>query len=673
MLNLTIRRITLRLIILFTALSYSTFSTKAASSPSPSPSPGCLPATTTAYENNRVIYQEFPAGGTSETAWLVAWTELPLRGVWIQGAWFFRKKPFTANTAVQVLGQAGLSQIFVPYHNGLYRLTDLDKWMDVREAVLAYTGPCGTISGPFLQSPSQQTPNSYSPPRPVLIKEIRERGVAWTSDGHLRRGEELLLWSVVDTGNYEYIVQYGFRDDGTITFRLGSTGYNFPYVNMAYEPHMHNALWYIDINLGHADHNSVSVMRHLEPAPSPSPSPNPLYQAADTMQPFNNGIEGFADWTAEEFTGLNIMDTLTTNARGHNISYDLMPMRTGTARHADDFSKHDFWVTLQDSSELEYENGFESMYGATYITPPQSIVDKNVVIWYTSSNHHLPRDEDQEFDAQGNWKSGIAQVMWSGFDLQPRNFFDDAPLYGCAKVPQGIAGWWPFEEVAGAHHVGDIKNIGTPNNGIPHPGPVGPTSLNSSWSGPTAVTGAVGGQPGAHAFSFDGIDDYVEINDDPSLNFGSGDFSVDTWIKAPLNSGVGVILDKRAQTGANFQGYSLFLLNGKLGVQLANGTPSPPNYVSNTIVADGYWHHVTVTVNRSGITKEIDWYVDGNLVDMTPSPLTGSLTNSAPLRFGVRSFQLSGFLKGVLGELELFNRVLTPTEIHDIYAAGKCR
>src|SRR6185369_5021535 len=108
MLNLTIRKNILRLIILFAALSFSTFSTEAASLPSPSPPPGCLPATTTAYENNRVIYQEFPAGGTSETAWLITWAELPLRGVWIQGAWFFRKKPFTANTAVQVLGQAGL-------------------------------------------------------------------------------------------------------------------------------------------------------------------------------------------------------------------------------------------------------------------------------------------------------------------------------------------------------------------------------------------------------------------------------------------------------------------------------------------------------------------------------------------------------------------------------------
>src|SRR5262249_23027847 len=156
-------------------------------------------------------------------------------------------------------------------------------------------------------------------------------GVAWTSDGRLRRGEELLLWGVIDAGNYEYIIQYGFRDDGTITFRLGSTGYNYPTgVQMAYEPHMHNALWDLDIDLGHIDHNSVSVMTHIEPAPPPLgvTVTDPL-KATDSMSDFNNGFEGFADWKAEDFTGLNIMDTLTTNARGHHISYDLMPMRGG--------------------------------------------------------------------------------------------------------------------------------------------------------------------------------------------------------------------------------------------------------------------------------------------------------------------------------------------------------
>ena len=42
-----------------------------------------------------------------------------------------------------------------------------------------------------------------------------------------RRGQKLLLWGVLDAANYRYIIEYGFQDDGVITFRVGSTGRNY--------------------------------------------------------------------------------------------------------------------------------------------------------------------------------------------------------------------------------------------------------------------------------------------------------------------------------------------------------------------------------------------------------------------------------------------------------------
>ena len=76
---------------------------------------------------------------------------------------------------------------------------------------------------------------------------------------------------------------------------------------------------------------------------------------------------------------------------------------------------------------------------------------------------------------------------------------------------------------------------------------------------------------------------------------------------------------------------------------------------------------MTVTVSRTGTPKEIRWYVDGNLTDTYPNPLAGSLTNTSTLRFGQ--------FPGSLGEVELFARVLSPSEACDIYALGKdkCR
>jgi primary-amine oxidase len=614
----------------------------------------CLPATWTGLEANRVIYQAFPSNGPAETGWLVVWSEFGNKGLWIEDAWFYPP----GGSGIHVLGRSGLSNIFVPYHLGAKRPYDLNNYGYLREAMLSYLGPCGTISGPPLAS-SSWFPIPI-PPRPVLVKEIRDRGVAWTSDGRTRRGEELLLWSVWETGNYEYIIQYGFRDDGTITFRLGSTGYNSP--QTPYEPHMHDALWYVDINLGQADRNSVAVMKHSEPATAPIPPANPLYQATDTMTPFNNGSEGFLDWNAGEFTCLNIMNTVTMNARGHNISYDLMPMFAGTARHFEDFFQHDCWVTKHPPSNVA-ELDYTSL--PSYISPPDSIADTDIVVWVMSSNHHSPRDEDHEFDSaaaliQGG---GIAQVMWSGFDLHPRNLMGNAPLHGCAPVPQGIVGWWPFEQYqVGTTVVADIKAVGPPNNGTPHPGPLGP-------NGPTPVVAG----PGTFGLSFDGVDDYVEINDSASLNFGTGDLSVDFWIKTSPGPQTGVVLDKRVRTGNKYKGYHVFLSEGKPGIQLANGVGFN-NYIATVGVSDGLWHHVAVTVNRMGGVHEIRWFLDGNLVNSIPAPLSGSLTNASPLRFGARSQSpINGFLKGTLGELEMFNRALYPSEVQAIYAAGKCR
>jgi hypothetical protein len=549
------------------------------------------------------------------------------------------------------------------------RLLDLGAG-ELLAAIPQDAGDCGAITEPLIPSPIPGRPS-----RRVLIKEIRDRGVAWTSDRHTRRGEEMLLWATYDAGNYEYIMQYGFRDDGTITFRLGSTGYNSPV--RPFEAHMHNALWYVDVNLATStvgpEHNSVMLMKHLEPSDPANPNnptdpanpcglnPTAVQTASDCMRPFNNGVEGFGDWNDKEFTHLNIRNLEVENAQGNYISYDLMPMRTGTARHLENFAQHDFWVTLMKSNEEDYAHGFE-LPTPPYITPAEPIIDKDIALWYMSSNHHLPRDEDHEY-AQPTRLPGVALVMWSGFDLHPRNLFDDTPLHEppCALVPPNLVGWWPLDDGSGSFSIMAFSDNGAldlSNFGSAQPSPVGTTT------GLTATAGVVDG-----GIKFDGVDDYVEIANKPKLNFGTGDFSIDAWIKTTQNTGVAVILDKRR--GAPFQGYHLFTSDGKLFMQLAVGG-TPHNYPSNAFIADGNWHHIAVTIDRTSSTREIRWFIDGIAkTPAIPNPVAGSLDNVFPLRLGVRSFSQGGFWNGTLDELELFNRVLTESEVFAIFAAGR--
>jgi len=252
----------------------------------------------------------------------------------------------------------------------------------------------------------------------------------------------------------------------------------------------------------------------------------------------------------------------------------------------------------------------------------------------------------------------ISQIYNAGSGTQP----------SCVQPPSGMVAWWPLDETSGTT-AADIA--GFPNNG---------THVN----GPTPVSGKVAG-----ALRFDGVNDHVRVPDHAELNVGTGNFTLDAWVRTG-SSGLIVLVDKRS--GPTPQGYSLFLVNGRLGFQMANGvgssvcaaTPTPGracvNYVApptSPNVADGQWHHVAAVVDRANATSGVRLYVDGVQV-FAGSPLTGNLDNTSDLYLGMRTPAQNGggFLPGDLDEVELIKRALTQQEIQAIFnagSAGKCK
>jgi hypothetical protein len=226
----------------------------------------------------------------------------------------------------------------------------------------------------------------------------------------------------------------------------------------------------------------------------------------------------------------------------------------------------------------------------------------------------------------------------------------------CTPPPAGMAAWWPFDETAGSV-AGDLAGG--------HDG----TLVN----GPAPVAGVVEG-----ARSFNGTNQSVQVADADGIDFGTGDFSFDAWLRTSRSGGfVDVILDKRSVSGSVYLGYHVFLYQGRLGLQLDDGGFT--NYGSQAFVADGAWHHVAITVQR-GAHDGIRWYVDGAevLPRHDPTPHSGSLNNNSPLSLAVRSAGLGGGgnFQGPLDEVELFSRALSAGEVREIWQAGargKCR
>jgi Cu2+-containing amine oxidase len=355
--------------------------------------------------------------GGLQTAWKVTWhIDQHKNEVGNINQWFAIKEAYfqtgKGEPWVKVLGDCRVSELFTPYAVGNPRFLDMKQFkFRIIPLTPRHAGNNGRLIGGN-----------------KVVAELRDRGLMYSTSGKggafTRRGQELVLWAVLEAGNYHFIQQYSFSDDGSVGFRCGSTGANLP--NRKTTSHMHNACWRVNVDLGGEGKNDVYVVRHFE-------NKDGNGKADHKEELFNNGNEGFLDWKAEEFTMLRVKHTMAPkdgeNGSGRPVAYDLMPFRYGSARHfgsGEGFTQHDFWVTPFNPKEEYYYNVHK------YVSKenPRPIRNSRVTLWYMSSAHHEPRQEDgYHMPRANNTWGGVALVMWTGFDLKPRNLFNRTPLY----------------------------------------------------------------------------------------------------------------------------------------------------------------------------------------------------------------------------------------------------
>jgi len=221
----------------------------------------------------------------------------------------------------------------------------------------------------------------------------------------------------------------------------------------------------------------------------------------------------------------------------------------------------------------------------------------------------------------------------------------------CVPASAGMVGWWSLDEAGPVA----ADQAGAPQDGVHRNGPV-------------VATGQVRG-----ALDFDHTS-YVEAPSAPELQFGTGDFSFDAWLWVRSDVATMSILDKRVTIG-EVRGYHVFIESGRLGLQLADGVHS--NFHSGIQLPTEEWIHVAITVDRdddAGIHFYLNGAPAGNNGQSTLHP--GTLDTPASLRIGGHADWTEGGLNGRLDEVELFNRVLSPTEVSKIFRAdslGRCR
>jgi len=169
--------------------------------------------------------------------------------------------------------------------------------------------------------------------------------------------------------------------------------------------------------------------------------------------------------------------------------------------------------------------------------------------------------------------------------------------------------------------------------------------------------------PGAvqQAFAFNGVDHFVSAPYNPAWAFGNDSFTLELWVNFYSTSGRRALLACDAGSGS-LKKWIFWLTGG--GLQFYANGPNPGRIVSAPFSPMiGQWYHLALTREKEVFT----FYIDGaphssaKAVVTIPSP-------NAPLTIGAAEGNF--YLNGLVDDVRIYGRALTPWEIQAIHEAG---
>ena len=111
----------------------------------------------------------------------------------------------------------------------------------------------------------------------------------------------------------------------------------------------------------------------------------------------------------------------------------------------------------------------------------------------------------------------------------------------------------------------------------------------------------------------DGTGDYLSVPANSDFAFGTGDFSVEFWIKTS-DSGESVIVDQYS-SGSTFSNWQLNVKSGVLTWYRLAGGSSSYLLTGSTTISDNTWHHIAATRASNTLMLFVDGVADGSVTD----------------------------------------------------------
>ena len=360
-----------------------------------------------------------------------------------------------------VLYRASLSELITPYGDpsfgswyprdaGDYGMTAYSA--DRANAIVGTDAPAHAVFAPAVFADEHGRPVRLE--RAVAIYE-RDGGVLWRHARQGARARQLVLTGYATIDNYDYLMSWIFSQDGAIDVQVQLTGvlnirpdptaqdampmtqdgahYQHRVASNIMAPnHQHFFCWRLDLDVD-GSANRVVEWNTMNAQPLLHDTSGEWFAMQQQTLSTETAARRDADFsTARRWL---VVNNQHHNALGQPAAYALVPGENappfpapGSApRRRAPFMDHHLWVTLFDARQVyasgEWVNLMRNGEGvATWSAADRSIVDRDVVLWYTFAVTHLPRPED--------WP--VMPAHTAGFRLVPVGFFATNPARAAA-------------------------------------------------------------------------------------------------------------------------------------------------------------------------------------------------------------------------------------------------
>jgi hypothetical protein len=202
-------------------------------------------------------------------------------------------------------------------------------------------------------------------------------------------------------------------------------------------------------------------------------------------------------------------------------------------------------------------------------------------------------------------------------------------------LPDGLIAYYPFDGNANA-------KIGT---------------LNGTVSGATLSTGR--NNESNTAYSFDGVDDYIEFG--AGMLSGDGEFSILIWINTSSGSFARIL----SQRNGGYNGQYIVELESDGEIEFYTYSSLTGKWIvrSSSALNDGNWHHLAFVQQDNGGKM----YLNGSLDQTDNSNGKVNLLSTNKTYLGKDGRNNSSFYTGKVDDLKIYNRALSASEIQTLF------